>query len=144
MNLEYRPNIPPRLQSATRVKRFASVEHLSTEAVAAFVDGELTPGATHRAKVHLVHCAECRGDVAAQRRAAAALRQAHEDDEAICAPRSLVARLTNIAEDPAELAPSTRRSDPPTGPAVASAVSMAGVAKILAVVRRTRRATRRF
>lgn len=58
-----------RRRKARKPREFASVEHLSLEAVAAFVDGELTPLAMHRARVHLVHCEECRAEVAQQRRA---------------------------------------------------------------------------
>ena len=53
-----------RRRKARKPREFASVEHLSLEAVAAFVDGELTPLAMHRARVHLVHCEECRAEVA--------------------------------------------------------------------------------
>lgn len=76
---------------------FSSVEHLSTEAVAAFVDDELTPGAAHRARIHLVHCKECRDEVNRQRQAADALRRsAGEAGPAI--PGSLIAKLTNLPE----------------------------------------------
>lgn len=77
-------------------KQFASVEHLSAEAVAAFVDHELSPGAMHRARVHLVHCAECRAEVEQQRRASERLRTC-ADSEDIRAPRDLMARLADIA-----------------------------------------------
>lgn len=43
--------------------------HLALEAVVAYVDGELSPGATQRARAHLDGCSECAGDVAAQREA---------------------------------------------------------------------------
>ncbi|CAB0724279.1 anti-sigma factor [Corynebacterium diphtheriae] len=52
-----------------KVRHFASVEHLNPEAVAAFVDNELSPAAAHRAKIHLVHCPECREEIHRQRRA---------------------------------------------------------------------------
>ncbi|MBN9644873.1 anti-sigma factor family protein [Corynebacterium mendelii] len=79
---------------ARRPRKFASQEHLSAEAVASFVDGELTPAATHRAKVHMVHCTECRGEVDRQRFAADRLRS---DSEDIQAPSELVQKLTRIA-----------------------------------------------
>ncbi|ADK28586.1 anti-sigma factor [Corynebacterium pseudotuberculosis] len=55
-------------------RHFASVEHLNPEAVAALVDDELSSVAAHRAKIHLVHCKECRDEVDRQRRAADRLR----------------------------------------------------------------------
>ncbi|MCL0120923.1 anti-sigma factor family protein [Corynebacterium pygosceleis] len=80
-----------------RPREFASVEHLSPEAVAAFVDGELTSGAAHRARVHMVHCVECRDEVDQQRRAAERLRTCTEND-GIRVPSSLMERLTSIAQ----------------------------------------------
>ncbi|WJZ02289.1 anti-sigma factor family protein [Corynebacterium freiburgense] len=77
-------------------KQFASVEHLSAEAVAAFVDHELSPGAMHRARIHLVHCPECRAEVAHQRRASERLRTC-ADSEDIRAPQDLLARLADLA-----------------------------------------------
>ena len=82
---------------ARKPREFASVEHLSPEAVAAFVDGALTPGAAHRARVHMVHCVECRNDVDHQRRAAERLRTCGENDD-IRVPSSLMERLTSIAQ----------------------------------------------
>ncbi|WP_075725656.1 anti-sigma factor family protein [Corynebacterium aquilae] len=96
MKLTDRKGFPSKGKSLSNKKRFASVDHLTVEAVAAFVDGELSAGATHRAKIHLVHCAECRADVAAQRRAAEALRSSEQ--QPICAPSALIAKLTNIAD----------------------------------------------
>ncbi|AKK05558.1 hypothetical protein CMUST_06110 [Corynebacterium mustelae] len=61
--------------SATTNRVFASTDHLHPEAVAAFVDNELSDIATHRAQVHLVHCPECRQEVERQRRAAELLRK---------------------------------------------------------------------
>lgn len=71
-----------------------SVEHLSPEAMAALVDGELSRRAEHRAKVHLVHCSQCRDEVTEQRRAAERLR----DDCGVHASGSLIERLTKIPE----------------------------------------------
>ncbi|MEJ5997104.1 anti-sigma factor family protein [Corynebacterium sp. H130] len=79
-----------------RPKEFSSVEHLSAEAVAGFVDNELPPVAMNRARIHLVHCAECRKEVNAQRRAAERLRQIA--DEQLHAPSTLMAKLTSIAQ----------------------------------------------
>lgn len=50
--------------------------HLLPDAVVAFVDQELSAGAHERAAAHLAHCASCAADVAAQRAASAAVRQA--------------------------------------------------------------------
>lgn len=54
----------------------ADVGHLTTEAVAAYVDGELSTGSHMRAGAHLSRCPACRAAVAAQRDARAALQQA--------------------------------------------------------------------
>lgn len=56
------------------------IDHLGPEAIAALVDGELSPGAAERASIHLVHCAECRGEVAAQRDVASVMRHAMAED----------------------------------------------------------------
>lgn len=85
-----------------------SVEHLSPEAVAALVDGELSPKAEHRAKVHIVHCRECRSDVKRQREAAARLR----GDTGIHASGNLIERLTRIPEaEPASASHGRFRED---------------------------------
>lgn len=72
------------------------VGHLTTEAVAALVDGELTRGAEDRAKAHLVHCGECRDEVRTQRQARERLRQQAGTLEEVRAPGSLLERLTGI------------------------------------------------
>ncbi|MDU0478315.1 zf-HC2 domain-containing protein [Staphylococcus chromogenes] len=97
-NLSNLPNIA-RLQKliADRDRSdegFDSIEHLSAEAIAGYVDNELPPVAMSRARVHLVHCAECRAEVQAQRRAAERLRQSAEED--ITVPSSLLDRLNLI------------------------------------------------
>jgi hypothetical protein len=84
----------------------ALVEHLSPEAVAAFVDGELSDGALHRARVHVVHCRDCREEVHTQRHASEAVRGSNLE-ECVRAPRNLVARLSQIAD----LAPLRDASD---------------------------------
>lgn len=64
---------------SSKPRQFSSIEHLSEEAVAAFVDGEMPPRAHRRVLRHLVHCDECRRDVKAQRDAAQRMREAaHE------------------------------------------------------------------
>ncbi len=77
------------------IRDFASTEHLNPEAVAAFVDNELSPGAAHRARIHLVHCSECRVEVDRQRRAAKRLREARAED--VKPSSDLLQRLQKIA-----------------------------------------------
>lgn len=50
--------------------------HLTSDAVVAFVDGELTTGAHGRAERHVEECPGCASDVAAQRQVRSALRSA--------------------------------------------------------------------
>ena len=83
-------------------------DHLSTEAVAAYVDDELAPGPRSRADQHLATCQECAAQVSEHGRARIALRTA----ETPCVPSSLLSALRSIPER-AELPP------PPAGLAVA-------------------------
>lgn len=76
----------------------SDVGHLTPEVVVALVDGELTTGAEHRARIHLVHCVECRDEVRAQRQAADRLRDGIPLDE-VHASGSLLQRLTRIPDD---------------------------------------------
>ena len=73
-------------------RQFGSTEHLSTEAVAAFVDGELRMTAHLRAAHHLSLCPECAAEVDAQRQARAALRDSARSSYPApfwaCCPRS--------------------------------------------------------
>jgi hypothetical protein len=73
-------------------RQFGSTEHLSIEAVAAFVDGELRMTAHLRAAHHLSLCPECASEVEAQRQARAALR----DSGSIVVPTSLLGMLSQI------------------------------------------------
>jgi anti-sigma factor RsiW len=82
-------------------RQFGSTEHLSIEAIAAFVDGELRMGAHLRAAHHLSLCTDCAAEVDAQRQARAALR----DSCPIVMPSSLLGLLSQIPHDP--------RLDPP-------------------------------
>ncbi|EME57481.1 zf-HC2 domain-containing protein [Amycolatopsis decaplanina] len=50
--------------------------HLLPDAIVAFVDGELTLGAQDRASAHIARCQACAAEVAAQRQAVAAVKQA--------------------------------------------------------------------
>jgi len=73
-------------------RQFGSTEHLSIEAVAAFVDGELRMTAHLRAAHHLSLCPECATEVEAQRQARSALR----DSGSIAIPSSLLGMLSQI------------------------------------------------
>ena len=73
-------------------RRFGSTEHLSTEAIAAFVDGELRMGAHLRAAHHLSLCPDCSAEVDAQGQARAALR----DSCPIVIPSALLGMLSQI------------------------------------------------
>ena len=84
-------------------RQFGSTEHLSTEAVAAFVDGELRMNAHLRAGYHLSLCAECAAEVDQQERARSALRDSHP----IRIPSNLLGLLSQIPDS------SQDRPDPP-------------------------------
>ena len=73
-------------------RRFGSTEHLSTEAIAAFVDGELRMTAHLRAAHHLSLCPQCAAEVDAQQQARSALR----DSCPIRIPTSLLGTLSEI------------------------------------------------
>lgn len=73
-------------------RQFGSTEHLSTEAIAAFVDGELRMTAHLRAAHHLSMCPQCAAEVDAQQQARAALR----DSRPIHIPSSLLGMLSQI------------------------------------------------
>jgi hypothetical protein len=76
-------------------RQFGSTEHLSTEAVAAFADGELRMTAHLRAAHHLSLCTQCAAEVEAQRQARAALR----DSRPIAIPTSLLGLLSQIPQE---------------------------------------------
>lgn len=73
-------------------RQFGSTEHLSTEAIAAFVDGELRMNAHLRAAHHLSLCPDCAGEVDAQHQARSALR----DSRPIHIPSTLLGMLSEI------------------------------------------------
>ncbi|MGA7051864.1 MAG: anti-sigma E factor RseA [Mycobacterium sp.] len=83
-------------------RQFGSTEHLSTEAIAAFVDGELRMNAHLRAAHHLSLCAECAVEVDDQSRARAALRDSHP----IRIPSTLLGMLSAIPHCSPDDAPS--------------------------------------
>lgn len=77
-------------------RQFGSTEHLSIEAVAAFVDGELAMNAHLRAASHLTLCPQCAAEVDAQSQARSALR----DSRPIAVPTSLLGALSQIPNQP--------------------------------------------
>jgi len=78
--------------AAVGPRQFGSTEHLSTEAIAAFVDGELRMSAHLRAAHHLSLCPQCAAEIEAQRQARSALR----DSCPIVVPSSLLGQLSQI------------------------------------------------
>ncbi|RJO80388.1 hypothetical protein D5S18_00150 [Nocardia panacis] len=95
-----------------RRPRFRPTEHLASEAIAAYVDGELRMNAYLRAAQHLSQCPECAAEVEAQQQARIALRRAAQ----VAVPTSLHDSLTRIplAELPggASAAAETGRENP--------------------------------
>ncbi|MBB3605792.1 hypothetical protein FHT40_005479 [Mycolicibacterium sp. BK556] len=75
-------------------RQFGSTEHLSSEAIAAYVDGELRMNAHLRAAHHLSLCAECAAEVEGQTQARTALR----DSMPISMPSSLLGLLSQIPQ----------------------------------------------
>src|SRR5262249_7595768 len=68
--------------------------HLATDAIVAFVDGELSLSAHERAARHLANCNMCTAEVAAQRQASTAVRHAG----APAVPQALLAALHDIPQ----------------------------------------------
>jgi anti-sigma factor RsiW len=75
-------------------------DHLSLDAIVAYVDDELAPGAHDRAEGHLTCCPECRAEVVSQLQARSLLRAA----EGPALPSSLLRSLRSIPVQ-AELPP---------------------------------------
>jgi len=73
---------------------FGVMEHLATEAVVAFADGELGMTAYQRAAAHLHVCAECAADLDAQQCARTAVRSAAP----LVMPAALLGMLCRIPE----------------------------------------------
>lgn len=91
-------------------RQFGSTEHLSTEAIAAFADGELRMTAYLRASSHLAMCPQCAAEVEGQRQARAALR----DSRPIRVPTTLLGMLAEIphrSDDDAEQAPPAENTE---------------------------------
>jgi len=94
-------------------RQFSSTDHLSAEAVAAFVDGELPMKAHLRASSHLSACAQCSAEVEAQGQARAALR----DCRPVTMPSTLMGLLSQIPQcAPDEPPPSADDDDGPGTP----------------------------
>ena len=87
-------------------RRFGSTEHLSIEAIAAFVDGELRMNAHLRAAHHLSLCPQCAAEVEDQSRARSALRDSHP----IRIPSALLGMLARFRT----IRPTTRHPRYPT------------------------------
>lgn len=77
-----------------RGKGLLPESHLLPDAVVAFVDGELSLGARDRAASHIAHCPFCAAEVAAQRQARAAVK----DAGAPCMSAGFLASLRAIPE----------------------------------------------
>ena len=75
-------------------RQFSSTDHLSIEAVAAYVDGELPMKAHLRAGSHLSLCQQCAAEVDAQGQARAALRESRP----VTMPSTLMGLLSQIPQ----------------------------------------------
>jgi anti-sigma factor RsiW len=84
-------------------------QHLAVDALVAFVDGELAPGARDRAAAHLTGCQSCAAEIAAQRQARSVVRSAHCPS----VPADLLAALRDIPR-------TVDLPEPPAGLAVTS------------------------
>ncbi|CAJ1580723.1 anti-sigma E factor RseA [[Mycobacterium] wendilense] len=78
-------------------RQFGSTEHLSIEAVAAYVDGELRMNAHLRAAHHLSLCAQCAAEVEVQQQTRETLR---ESSCPIDMPSTLFSALSQIPHAP--------------------------------------------
>jgi hypothetical protein len=75
-------------------RQFSSTDHLSIEAIAAYVDGELPMKAHLRAGSHLSACQQCAAEVEAQGQARAALRESRP----VTMPSTLMGLLSQIPQ----------------------------------------------
>ena len=94
-------------QALNAPPQFSSTDHLSVEAVAAYVDGELPMKAHLRAAGHLGRCPQCSAEVDAQSQARDALR----DCRPVNMPSTLMGLLAAI--------PQSTPQDPEPPPALA-------------------------
>ena len=99
-------------QALNAPPQFSSTDHLSVEAVAAYVDGELPMKAHLRAAGHLARCSQCSGEVDAQSQARDALR----DCRPVNMPSTLMGLLAAIPQstpqDPEPPPPLADQSEP--------------------------------
>lgn len=79
-------------------RQFSSTDHLSIEAIAAYVDGELPMKAHLRAGGHLSLCQQCSAEVDAQGQAREALRESRP----VTIPSTLMGLLSQIPESAPE------------------------------------------
>ena len=91
-NSSFSPNASYRAPGSDGGRSFASTDHLATEAVAAYVDGELRMNAYLRAARHIAACAECAAEVEAQTSARSALRSCSD----VTMPVDLLGQLNQI------------------------------------------------
>jgi hypothetical protein len=103
-------------------------DHLSSDAIVAYVDEELAPGPQLRATQHLSQCPECASQVVAQGQARAALRTA----DCPSLPSSLLTSLRSIPQD----------TDLPAPPAGLAVTPDGQFVSVLRPERPERRATR--
>ncbi|MGV0626379.1 anti-sigma E factor RseA [Mycolicibacter minnesotensis] len=89
-------------------RQFGSTEHLCSEAITAYVDGELRMNAHLRAGHHLSLCPDCAAEVEYQTKARSALRDSHP----IRIPSELLGLLAQIPETPNDC-PSEEPTRPP-------------------------------
>jgi len=101
-------SVDPAAQCAPR--QFSSTDHLSIEAIAAYVDGELPIKAHLRAGGHLSLCQQCAGEVEAQGQARAALRESRP----VTMPSTLMGLLSQIPQSTPE-EPTPRPDDDQPG-----------------------------
>jgi len=91
--------LPPNFVSVDQAalgapRQFSSTDHLSTEAIAAYVDGELPMKPHLRAASHLSMCPQCSAEVDVQTQARGALR----DSGPVAAPSALMGLLAQIPQ----------------------------------------------
>ena len=91
-------------------RQFSSTDHLSIEAIAAYVDGELPMKAHLRAGSHLSLCQQCAAEVEAQGQTRAALRESRP----VTMPSTLMGLLSQIPQSTPE-EPSPRPDDDQPG-----------------------------
>lgn len=84
-----------RARGKSKARRADTTGHLGPEAVVAFVDDEMDSKAKHRARVHLVHCRECREEIYIQRGTSEWVRHCNTESQ-VRAPRDLLRKLASI------------------------------------------------